>query len=63
MIYILVLILMMVFTIFCFRWYIHPGTHKRFMDQLKDSKLSHCAMICGEKSQIDKIYVNEKWKS
>lgn len=24
---------MMVFTIFCFRRYIHPGTHKGFMDQ------------------------------
>jgi len=33
MIYILVSILMMVFTIFCFRWYIHPGTHKGFADQ------------------------------
>ena len=29
----------------------------------KDGKLSYCAMTCGEKSQIDKIYVNPKWKS
>lgn len=33
MIYILITLLMMVFTILCFRRYIHPGTHKGFMDQ------------------------------
>jgi hypothetical protein len=33
MIYILVSVSMMALTIFCFRWYIHPGTHKGFMDQ------------------------------
>lgn len=33
MIYIFVSLLMMVFTIFCFRRYIHPGTHKGFSDQ------------------------------
>jgi hypothetical protein len=33
MIYILFTALMMVFTVLCFRRYIHPGTHKGFMDQ------------------------------
>ena len=33
MIYALITLLMMVLTIFCFRRYIHPGTHKGFVDQ------------------------------